>query len=77
MKPHARAVLQRLRVRKHLDGRVRDSSLFEGAGRDQILSARDVRDIDAAHVHRGAVPGDRLGLFPSMHLHAADFDLDR
>ena len=71
MKPHARAVLQRLRAGQQLDDRVGEPRLVERAGRDERLPARDLVDLDARQVDGGALPGDRLGLLLAVHLDAA------
>ena len=55
MKPHARAVLERLRARQEVDDGVGEPRLLEGAGRNETLSALDVGDLDAAQIQRPTV----------------------
>ena len=71
MEPHARAVLQRLRARKHLEDRVGEPRLLEGAGRDERLPARNLLDLDAGQVDGGALSGHRFMPLLAVHLDPA------
>ena len=71
MKPHARAVPQRLRAGKHLDAASASRVSSNAPGVTSACPRAISSHLDAAEVDGRALPGHRLRPLLAVHLHAA------